>query len=88
MHLYRTVRDRSREALNELKRAGYHTVRIQGDGDIADVCRLTCYEQGITVTDALDTPVLVLKDMKVFLSFEGVNNQQGNKDLSEVIGAS
>jgi len=71
MNLYRIVRQRSREALAELKKAGYHQVRILGDGDIADVVRLTCYEQGVAITDAPDAPVLLLKDMKVFLNLDG-----------------
>jgi DNA-binding MarR family transcriptional regulator len=70
MNLYRIVRQRSREALAELKKAGHHRVRIQGDGDIADVVRLTCYEQGVAITDAPDAPVLVLNDMKVALHLD------------------
>lgn len=71
MNLYRIVRQRSREALAELKKAGHYHVRILGDGDIADVVRLTCYEQGVAITDAPDAPVLLLKDMKVFLYLDG-----------------
>lgn len=67
MQLYRLVRERVREALVKLKRAGYDSVRIQGDGDIADICRLTCIEQGVKVTDSPDAPVLVLHDLKVDL---------------------
>jgi len=67
MQLYRLVRERVREALIEIKMAGYNTVRIHGDGDIADICRLTCIEQGITVTDSPEAPLLELKDLKVIL---------------------
>jgi DNA-binding MarR family transcriptional regulator len=67
MHLYRLVRERVREALIEIKMAGYNTVRIQGDGDIADICRLTCIEQGITITDSPEAPLLELKDLNVIL---------------------
>src|SRR3989304_2284889 len=41
MNLYRRVRYRTRDVLLELKRAGHYRVRIQGDGDVADICRLT-----------------------------------------------
>ena len=51
MTLYRRTRRQVRELLIDVKRNGYHQVRIDGDGDIADVCRLTCLEQGITVVD-------------------------------------
>jgi hypothetical protein len=67
MHMYRLVRERVREALIELKKAGYNSVRIQGDGDIADICRLTCFEQGISITDSPQAPLLELRDLKVIL---------------------
>ena len=71
MELYRLVRERSREALIEIKLAGYDSVRIKGDGDIADICRLTCFEQGITITDSPEVPLLELQDLKVILHLEG-----------------
>ena len=37
MQLYRLVRDRVQEAVKEVKLAGYDSVRIVGDGDIADI---------------------------------------------------
>ena len=52
MHLYRRTRDHVRELLVEVKANGFDRVRIIGDGDIADICRLTCLEQGIRVSDA------------------------------------
>jgi DNA-binding MarR family transcriptional regulator len=67
MELYRLVRERVREALIEIKVAGYNSVRIQGDGDIADICRLTCLEQGIAITESTDAPLLELQDLKVIL---------------------
>lgn len=70
MHLYRLVRERAREALVELKRAGFNSVRIQGDGDLADICRLTCIEQGISLTDSTEAPLLELRDMKVILHLD------------------
>lgn len=69
MQLYRLVRERVREAIVELKKAGYDSVRIYGDGDIADICRLTCMEQGVKVTDSPKAPVLVLRDLQVVLHF-------------------
>ena len=47
MRLYRRTRQRVRELLAEVQQAGYQQVSITGDGDIADICRLTCLEQGI-----------------------------------------
>ena len=54
MRLYRRTRQRVHELLTEVKQAGYHNVFILGEGDIADICQLTCLEQGITVIDEID----------------------------------
>ena len=70
MQLYRIVRERVRESLVELKMAGYDSVRLQGDGDIADICRLTCIEQGVHVTDSPEAPLLELRDLKVVLHLD------------------
>jgi DNA-binding MarR family transcriptional regulator len=72
MRLYRRTRLRVRELLTEVKQAGYSQVMISGDGDIADICRLSCLEQSITVLDEFDSarsglPVLEVHEMKVHL---------------------
>lgn len=75
MRLYRRTRQRVRELLAEVKHAGYNRVHIAGEGDIADICRLTCLEQGITVVElsdgsALSLPVLEVQGTKVHLRLE------------------
>ena len=70
MQLYRLVRDRVQEAVKEVKLAGYDSVRIVGDGDIADICRLTCIEQGLVITESEEAPLLELNDLKVTLHLE------------------
>jgi DNA-binding MarR family transcriptional regulator len=72
MRLYRRVRQRVREELVEVKNAGYSAVRIQGGGDIADICRLTCLEQGIAVVDKPDAPVLEVRDTRIVLHLDGL----------------
>lgn len=72
MHLYRRVRQRVRELLNEVKAAGYDQVYLAGDGDIADICRLTCLEQAVRLVDQRDgaapvLPVIEVQGTKVFL---------------------
>jgi DNA-binding MarR family transcriptional regulator len=52
MTLYRETRRRARRVLAQAREQGYQAVCIQGDGDLAEVCRLTCLEQGFPVTDA------------------------------------
>ncbi len=67
MLLYRHTRKRVREILADLKMAGYDSVRIEGDGDIADICRLTCLEQSVKVVDYQDIPTLQVHGVKVHL---------------------
>jgi DNA-binding MarR family transcriptional regulator len=52
--LYRRTRAQARKVLFEAKREGFSAVRIDGTGDIADICRLTCLEMGIEVSESQD----------------------------------
>jgi hypothetical protein len=38
--------------------------------DIADVCRLTCLEQGLKITQDVNAPTLVVRGIKVTLIIE------------------
>jgi DNA-binding MarR family transcriptional regulator len=49
MVLYRQARAESRRALKRARDRGFEAVRIEGKGDIAEICRLTCLEQGVPV---------------------------------------
>jgi DNA-binding MarR family transcriptional regulator len=55
MNLYRRTRNRVRELLVQVKQAGHNHVYIDGEGDIADICRLTCLEHGIMVLENTET---------------------------------
>lgn len=68
--LYRKTRQRVREHLKTLESAGYRRVRILGRGDVADICRLTCLEQGIEVVTDRDVPALQVEGFKVLLRME------------------
>lgn len=68
-HLYRLVRGRMLEALQQVKNAGYDRIRLQGDGDVAEVCRLTSLEQGIALVEDADAPLLRIVGLKVFVEF-------------------
>jgi DNA-binding MarR family transcriptional regulator len=70
LRLYRRVRQRVRDDLAEVKQAGYSAVRILGEGDIADICRLTCLEQAVRVVDLPGVPVLEVRDTKVILHLD------------------
>jgi len=80
MRLYHRVREQVMEQLESVQNAGYSHVVVQGDGDIADICRLTCLEKGImTIETRTDEkisiqedhlPILEIRGTKVFLNME------------------
>jgi DNA-binding MarR family transcriptional regulator len=67
MRLYRRTRQLVRDLLVQVKENGYTQVRIEGEGDIADICRLTCLEQAVTVVEDGNVPVLEVQGTKVHL---------------------
>jgi len=65
--LYRRTRQRVKEHLQQVRSNGYDQIRLIGEGDVADVCRLTCLEQGIGLTDDTGVPTLEVRGLKVIL---------------------
>ena len=65
MRLYRETRQEVKNLLAEIKNEGYSQVRITGDSEIADVCQLTCLEQGFDVVDNADLPTLEVNGYSV-----------------------
>jgi DNA-binding MarR family transcriptional regulator len=65
--VYRKTRQRVKDHIIAIRRAGYDRVRITGSGDVADICKLTCLEQGISVVTDKSVPVLILDGYKVRL---------------------
>ncbi|OGO31873.1 MAG: hypothetical protein A2136_04115 [Chloroflexi bacterium RBG_16_54_11] len=80
--LYRNIRKHTRELLVEVKRTGIDRVRIESEtslddpklaiqtNDIADVCRLTCLDEGIKISQDANIPTLVVRGVKVSLRME------------------
>jgi DNA-binding MarR family transcriptional regulator len=69
--LYRKTRQRVREHLERIKAAGFEAVSIRGEGDVADICRLSCLDQGVAVTADGNVPVLEVVGLRVSLNLEG-----------------
>jgi len=67
MRLYRRIRQHVSELLATARQAGFDHVRIDGDGDIGDICRLTCIEMGFKLKDEEDIPVLEVRGTRVSL---------------------
>jgi len=66
-NLYRLVRTRALRALEEVRSLGFDQVSIDGSGEVAEVCRLTCLEQGIEITEDPQAPMLVIQGLKIFV---------------------
>jgi hypothetical protein len=70
MALYRQTREKAIEALAAARREGHVAVQIAGEGDIADVCRLTCLEQGFSIMQDgrnVGVPVLEINGLEISL---------------------
>jgi predicted transcriptional regulator len=68
--VYRLVRERMSAALEEVRVSDGTRVRLVGEeGDVKDVCRLTCLEHGFELIDTPDPsiPILEVRGMKIFV---------------------
>ena len=70
MRLYRRTRQRVLDSIEEIRLAGFDKVRVVGDGDLAEVIRLTCIEQGVTIEDDPGLPALEIEGWKIQLNME------------------
>jgi DNA-binding MarR family transcriptional regulator len=70
--LYRLVRQRMLQQLDQIRTAGILQIRVDGTGEIAEVCRLTCLEQGIEVVEAGNVPQIIIQDLKVHFNWNGL----------------
>jgi len=73
MRIYRNARADARAALSLVQAAGYKSVAIDGEGDVADICQLTCLELGIkTLPAATDhLPVIKVEGMNMTVIWPG-----------------
>ncbi len=72
MSLYRQVREDTQELLSRARGEGCHAIYIDGDGDIADVCRLSCLEGGFQLAEephGVDVAVVEIRGKGVNLRF-------------------
>jgi DNA-binding MarR family transcriptional regulator len=65
--VYRRTRQKVKDQLLKVKNAGYESVRIVGSGDVADICKLTCIEQGVSVVNDKEAPALILDGYRIKL---------------------
>lgn len=66
-NLYRLVRERTAACLEELKYQGFTRVKVEGEGEVAEVVELSCIEQGIHLSDSEDVPKITIQGIKLAL---------------------
>lgn len=71
MELYRLVRDRSLKAIKSIKKKGINSIRLEGDGEVTEILKLTCHEQGIYISDDHPQTTLRVTGLKIFIENEG-----------------
>ncbi|HBF41595.1 MAG TPA: hypothetical protein DDW19_07485, partial [Anaerolineaceae bacterium] len=69
-NLFRIIRKRMQAALAEVQSAGYEAIRLEASGDLAEVCRLTCMEQGVQIQSDGAAPLLRVEGLKIFIEME------------------
>lgn len=68
--LYRQTRSHVIELLAKVRQMGFHQIRLEGEGDVAEVCRLTCLEQGVEIVLDGSAPILQVCGLQVNLIFD------------------
>lgn len=70
LNLYRRTRNQAKQLLQEVRNAGGAQVSLDGEGEIVDICRLTCLEMGIEVVEATAAvPALIVQGTQISLSW-------------------
>ncbi|MCB0162675.1 MAG: winged helix-turn-helix transcriptional regulator [Anaerolineae bacterium] len=72
---YRLTREDSKRYLAQVKEAGYDTVCIEGDGDLAEIIYLSCLEAGVQVKDAVDNlyPVFRIEAFRTVVDWPNID---------------
>ena len=78
--LYRYIRKQINKVLDNLTDYGQKIIVITKKNEIAEVCRLTCIERGVSVvesSDAKDIPELLFDGVNVYID-DGNDTKEGN----------
>ena len=70
MELYRLVRQRSTTAIKKLKSSGFAVAQIEGNGDVAEILKLTCVEHGVEIVEDGNAPKFKIVGLKIFSDLE------------------
>ena len=72
-NLFREVRLKVKAILEDLQNRGVQAIRLEGSGDIAEVCRLTCIEKHFVLTKDPSAPALMIDGLDIRLEFLDYN---------------
>jgi DNA-binding MarR family transcriptional regulator len=80
-HWYRVTREASKQFLDEIKKAGYDSVCIEGDGDLAEIVYLSCLEAQMKVKDEIDPsyPIFRIEGLETVLDWPGDVSESDNQ---------
>jgi DNA-binding MarR family transcriptional regulator len=82
--LYRLVRQRMTEALEEIKAGGYTQIQLVAEGDVAEVCKLTCLEQSVAISSSPSQPLLRQVGYKMLIEWpDGSPELDSSKQISQ-----
>ncbi|MCB0019433.1 MAG: winged helix-turn-helix transcriptional regulator [Anaerolineales bacterium] len=83
--LFRRIRQEAQTLIQEVEAAGFNSLVITGDTELADICRLTCLERKMTVAKAVSSqlPVLVAESLQLQLIWPSQTQLQISGDQSE-----
>jgi DNA-binding MarR family transcriptional regulator len=73
--LYRNTRKRILGHLDAIQQAGHTSARLVGKGEIAEICKLSCLERGVTLVVDESAPVLEVTGMNVSLHMGGKHGE-------------
>lgn len=68
--LYRLIRQRMNAVLDLCEERAFPAVYIDGDGDVYEICKLSCLERNIRVLDTPDasSPTVKISGLKLFFT--------------------
>lgn len=70
MTLYRKTRHQALHLLQKVQSAGFEQVRLSGEGELLEICRLTCLEQKMKIASERIENVPLLRQVGLQLQLE------------------
>lgn len=70
LRLYRRTRSAAKQLLREVRTREHEQIQLVGEGEIADICRLTCLEMNIEIVDGTEAvPVITIRGTQLLITW-------------------